>query len=99
MPPDDDPARAEQMRARLDHLEKLGEALVERGFRVRLTVPPGRPACLHVMNPDSSALAENILAEVGVDGWWYWWSWAERIGVAEDVDAAADRVARVLSLS
>jgi hypothetical protein len=49
------------------------------------------------MNPDASALTENILAESGVDGWWYWWSWAERIAVADDVAGAADLVVRVLS--
>ncbi|HXA60517.1 MAG TPA: hypothetical protein VNW94_15265 [Streptosporangiaceae bacterium] len=49
------------------------------------------------MNPDASALTENILAESGVDGWWYWWSWAERIAVADDVAGAADLVVRVLA--
>lgn len=95
--PDDTGAIA-LLNARIDYLEKLGAELVERGFRVRLTVPRGRPASLHVMNPDASGLTENILAEAGTDGWWFWWSWAERIGVADDVPAAADRVARVLAV-
>lgn len=98
MPPDDDAGEAVLMHARLGHLEKLGEALADRGFRVRLAVPRGRPASLHVMNPDASILAENILAEVGADGWWFWWSWAERIGTTDDVHAAADRVAQVLAI-
>jgi len=30
--------------------------------------------------------------------WWFWWSWAERISIADDLDAAATSIARVLSL-
>jgi hypothetical protein len=85
--------------ARIGHLQRLGDELVGRGLRVRLTVPLGAAPCLHVMNPDASALTENILAEQGADGWWYWWSWAERIGATEDVASAASRVAQVLAAS
>ncbi|WP_344821851.1 hypothetical protein [Actinocorallia longicatena] len=49
------------------------------------------------MNPEASALTENILAERGADGWWYWWSWAERISAADDLNMAAERVAQVLA--
>ena len=84
-------------RTRIEYLERLGDELTGRGMRVRVTVPRGRPPSLHVMNPDASALTENILAESGVDGWWYWWSWAERIAVADDVAGAADLVVRVLA--
>ncbi|MBO2446722.1 hypothetical protein J4573_06445 [Actinomadura barringtoniae] len=83
----------------MEYLEELGEQLVRRGFRVRLNVPRGQAPSLHVMNPDASALTENILAERGADGWWYWWSWAERIAAASDAPAAADRIARVLAVN
>jgi hypothetical protein len=34
----------------------------------------------------------------GKDGmWWFWWSWAERIGVADDLDLAAAAIVRVLA--
>jgi hypothetical protein len=82
---------------RIDHLERLGDELLSRGLRVRLTVPLGTAPTLHVMNPHASALSENILAEHGVDGWWYWWSWAERIAAAGDVAVAADRVVQVVA--
>ncbi|GAA3949965.1 hypothetical protein GCM10023085_35620 [Actinomadura viridis] len=85
-------------KTRIEYLEELGDEMVRRGFRVRLTLPPGLAPSLHVMNPDASALAENILAEEGADGWWYWWSWAERIAPVGDVPAVADRVARVLAV-
>jgi hypothetical protein len=98
MSPDDTGTTA-LVQTRIDYLEKLGEELVSRGFRVRLTTASGRPPSLHVMNPDASALTENILAESGADGWWFWWSWAERIAVADDVTGAADQVVRVLAIN
>lgn len=85
------------VKTRIDYLEKLGEELKGRGFRARLTTPSGRPPSLLVTNPETSALTENILAESGSDGWWFWWSWAERISVADDVTGAADLVVRVLA--
>ncbi|GAA0955743.1 hypothetical protein [Actinocorallia libanotica] len=99
--PDDTGTTAplQSMQTRIDYLERLGDELVGRGLRVRLTMPLGTAPCLHVMNPEASALTENILAERGVDGWWFWWSWAERISAADDVPAAADRVAQVLAAS
>ena len=87
------------IQTRIEYLERLGDELVGRGLRVRLAVPVGTAPCLHVINPDTSALTENILAEPGADGWWYWWSWAERIAAARDLGAAADRVVQVLGTS
>jgi hypothetical protein len=84
-------------KTRLAHLERLGEELSERGFVVRMSQPRGGPPSLHVVNPNASALAENILADDGDDGWWYMWSWAERIAAAEQVGKVAERVARVLA--
>lgn len=82
---------------RIDHLERLGDELIRRGLRVRLAVPVGTAPSLHVMNPDSSALTESILAEHGADGWWYWWSWEERIAAAGDIGTVADHVVQALS--
>jgi hypothetical protein len=93
----DDTGTTASMQTRIDYLERLGDELVGRGLRVRLTVPLGTAPSLHVMNPAASALTENILAERGADGWWYWWSWAERISAADDLNVAAERVAQVLA--
>jgi hypothetical protein len=69
-----------------------------RGLRTRLVAPQGRIPSLHVVNPGATALAEDIFAGRGEDGvWWFWWSWAERIGVSEDLDSAAALIARVLA--
>lgn len=93
----DDTGTAALPKTRIEYLEELGGELVKRGLRVRLVLPRGQPPSLHVVNPDVAALTENILVEQGAGGWWYWWSWAERIAAADDVTAAAARVAHVLA--
>jgi hypothetical protein len=51
------------------------------------------------MNPAARALEENVYVDRGSDGlWWFWWSWAERISIADELDSAATSIARVLSL-
>ena len=80
------------------YLESLAEALARRGLRTRLMAPQGRIPSLHVVNPATSVLAEDIYAGRGQDGtWWFWWSWAERIGESDDLDTAATAIARVLA--
>ncbi|WP_051712036.1 hypothetical protein [Spirillospora albida] len=96
MTPDETGAAA-PARTRIEYLEELAGELSRRGLRVRLTLPRGQAPSLHVANPDAAALTETILVERGGEGWWFRWSWAERIAAAGDAAEAADRVARVLS--
>jgi hypothetical protein len=80
------------------YLEGLAETLAGLGMRTRLMTPQGRIPSLHVVNPDATALAEDIYAGRGKDGtWWFWWSWAERIAVSEDLATAATLISRVLA--
>jgi hypothetical protein len=80
------------------YLEGLADALARRGLRTRMVAPQGRIPSLHVVNPLAPALAEDIYAGRGQDGtWWFWWSWAERIGVSGDLESAAARIAMVLA--
>lgn len=82
----------------LNRLEGLAEVLARHGLRTSLMAPPGRVPSLHVVNPAASALAEDVYAGRGQDGtWWFWWSWAERIAVADDIDLAAATIVRVLA--
>ncbi|RFU36915.1 hypothetical protein DZF91_35660 [Actinomadura logoneensis] len=100
MTPDDmgtDRGTAAPAKTRVEHLEELGDELAGRGLRVRLALPDGHGPSLHVTNPDASALTENIVAEEDADGWWYRWSWGERLAPAGAVAAAADLVQRVLA--
>ena len=81
------------------YLDKLAEELTHRGFEAWLMAPRGRVPSVYVMNPAARALEENVYADRGKDGlFWFWWSWAERISIADDLDAAATAIARVLSL-
>jgi hypothetical protein len=80
------------------YLEKLADELSHRGLEAWLMAPPGRSPSLYVVNPAARALEENVYVACGKDGlWWFWWSWAERIAVADDVDLAASTIVRVLA--
>jgi hypothetical protein len=81
------------------YLDKLAEELTNRGLEAWLMAPPGRIPSVYITNPGARALEENVYANRGKDGmWWFWWSWAERISLADDIDAAATTITRVLSL-
>ena len=81
------------------YLDKLAEELTDRGFEAWVMAPPGRVPSLYVVNPAARALEENVYVARGSDGlWWFWWSWAERISVADDFAAASAAITRVLAL-
>lgn len=81
------------------YLDKLAEELTNRGFEAWLMAPPGRVPSVYITNPRARALEENVYAAQGKDGlYWFWWSWAERISPADDLDGSAEKIARVLSL-
>jgi len=80
------------------YLEKLADELSHGGLESWLMAPPGRVPSLYVVNPAARALEENVYVGCGKDGmWWFWWSWAERIAVADDIDQAASTIQRVLA--
>ena len=81
------------------YLEKLAEELKNRGLEAWLMAPPGRVPSVYITNPAARALEENVYANRGKDGmWWFWWSWAERVSLADDLEAAATAVSHVLRL-
>lgn len=90
--------RASTAQTQTVYLEKLADELTHRGFEAWLMAPPGRVPSLYVVNPGARALEENVFAGCGQDGiYWFWWSWAERIAVADDLDMAAATITRVLA--
>lgn len=92
------PSSTTGWQSNMARLEGLAQVLVGRGLRARIITPPGRVPSLHVVNPLAGALAEDVYAGRGQDGqWWFWWSWAECITLAEDLEAAAARIERVLA--
>ncbi len=81
--------------ANLRRLEYLAMALRARGMTAGLVSAPGRIPRLEVGLQAGSA--EDVYAWRGQDGtWWFWWSWAERIACAADLDDAAARIEQVL---
>lgn len=85
--------------AAMVRLDKLAEELTNRGLDAWVMDPPGRVPSVYMANPGARALEENIYADQGKDGlWWFWWSWAERISQADDLVGAAETITRVLSL-
>lgn len=80
------------------YLEKLSEELAHHGLESWIMTPPGRIPSLYVTNPGARAMEDSVYAVQGSDGiWWFWWSWAERISVVDDIDRAATTIARVLA--
>jgi hypothetical protein len=79
------------------YLDKLAEELTNRGLEAWLMAPPGRVPSVYITNPGARALEENVYVDQGKDGlFWFWWSWAERISIADDLDAAATAITHVL---
>ncbi|GAB2444921.1 hypothetical protein [Streptosporangium sandarakinum] len=84
----------------VDHLRRLAAQLEAHSFKVCLDAPAGPPPRLHVTNPMVPTVSEDVLAAHEEDGeWWFWLSWAGRIGHAEDIATAAERVASVLHVA
>lgn len=81
----------------LDRLEGLAAELAKYGLTTRLLAPAGRVPSLHVVNPAVSRLAEDVYVGRSQDGlWWFWWPWAERIAPGDELQKAAELIARVL---
>jgi hypothetical protein len=81
----------------IDHLQRLALQLEAHAFQVELKSRTGLFPRLHVINPIAPARTEDVFAAHEDDGeWWFWLSWAGRIGQAEDVATAAERIATVL---
>jgi hypothetical protein len=79
-------------------LEELAIRLGTDGWQVQLHAPPDRRPMLHVTNPRVMMLSELVTADQDAGGhWWFWWSWAERIARASDLDHAASVISRVLA--
>ena len=96
---DGDCVEANGDQAAAAYLDKLAEELTHRGFEAWVMAPPGRVPSVYVVNPAARALEENVYVARGKDGlWWFWWSWAERISVADDFGAASTAITRVLAL-
>lgn len=77
-------------------LGALADNLSGRGFTARVT-RIGRYRCVKVANPAVPQLAETIYLARSDGAWWFWWSWADRIAQASDIETAAFKIAYVLT--
>ncbi|MDR0358559.1 MAG: hypothetical protein LBJ87_03720 [bacterium] len=77
-------------------LAVLAGNLSDRGFAAQLT-HAGKCSAVSVVNLWVPQLAETVYAAPAGGAWWFWWSWAERIARIGDVEAAAFKIAYVLT--
>ncbi len=75
-------------------LESLAAALDPPDYATTLVTGDGRVPHLTVASRHAAQLAEDVHVQDG----WFWWSWAERIAPADNVTAAARKVAAVLRI-
>ena len=84
------------------YLEPLAQALSTRGLLASVTRIGDGPSFIEVINRDAPDLAESIFAaqitgEQNTGEWWFWWSWAERIAPAAEIEFTAGRIAHDLA--
>jgi hypothetical protein len=90
-------AESEPVRLALVQLEALAADLAERGYETHVA-HDGGTLSLRVVNQEAPSSHENIAASATDDGtWWFWWSWGDRIALVTDVEAAAFKIAYVLT--
>lgn len=75
-----------------DCLRELADRLTDRGLRVRIDQPIGRPRALHVSNPGVSGSAETVFLQDRA----LWWSWGDLLAAESNLDAAAAGICRLL---
>ena len=79
-------------------LDVLAAQLHARGWTACITLRAGRLTALSVQDPHDRAQWSDVIAAPGgaTGDWWYWFSWAERIGPVHAPAAAAEVIIRAL---
>jgi hypothetical protein len=79
-------------------LAALADNLAGRGFLAHHLMQAGQHPCLAVASRSVPQLSETVYAAPAPDGgWWFWWSWADRIAPVSEVESAAFKIAYVLT--
>jgi hypothetical protein len=79
-------------------LEALAENLTGRGLHAHVLRAHGQ-ICARVSSRAASQHSETVYAAPAADGsWWFWWSWADRIAPVSHIEAAAFKIAYLLTL-
>jgi hypothetical protein len=79
-------------------LDVLAAHMQAHGWTACINPPAGRPSSLFVQDPHDHTACGDIMATPGntTGDWWYWFSWAERIGPVHAPAAAADTIIAAL---
>jgi hypothetical protein len=83
-------------RVAVARLDTLSADLTGRGF-LTVRLHDGGLYCLQVTNRDSGTREKITIAADDDGAWWFWWSWGDRITRITDVEAAAFKIAYVLT--
>jgi hypothetical protein len=91
------PVEPDGVRLAVAQLEALASDLSERGYETRVS-RDGGTLSLGIASQSAPDSRETIVACAGDDGaWWFWWSRGDRIARITDAEAAAFKIAHVLS--
>ena len=79
-------------------LDVLAAHIHARGWTAYINPATGRAPSLFVQDPNDHTACGDIMATPGntTGQWWYWFSWAERIGPVHAPAAAADAIIAAL---
>ena len=78
-------------------IKALAEELSRRGFITTVAANELRHPCVRVVSRQISRMREDVYAAPeGNEEWFFWWSWAEKIGPVADVGGAAAAITYVL---
>jgi hypothetical protein len=90
-------AESDPARLAIARLNALAVELDRSGF-LTCVFHEGGTLKLQVTNRAVPSCRETLAVAPDGDGaWWFWWSWADRITLADDIAAAAFKVAYVLT--
>jgi hypothetical protein len=87
-----------EQREQVTQLEALTAEVVAHGWKADLYLPAGRLPYLSVYDPADATAHGDVVAMPDSDSghWWFWFTWAERIALVENLGVAAEIIVGVL---
>jgi len=87
-----------EQREQVTQLEALTAKVVAYGWKADLYLPAGRLPYLSVYDPADATAHGDVVAMPDSDSghWWFWFTWAERIALVENLGVAAEIIVGVL---
>jgi hypothetical protein len=87
-----------EQREQVTQLEALTAEVVAHGWKADLYMPAGRQPYLSVYDPADATAHGDVVAMPDSDSghWWFWFTWAERIALVENLGVAAEIIVGAL---